>query len=64
MEPPDYGADFHNQLVAEMARALTPQVLPNYQVVMDGWVYKVTDVAAMVVGRPDDEVVPWLGTLA
>jgi hypothetical protein len=53
LEQPDYWSDFHNQLVAEIARTLIPQVLPNYRVVMDKWVYKVTDAAAIVVGRPD-----------
>ncbi|NMF86313.1 DUF4058 family protein [Nodosilinea sp. P-1105] len=53
LEQPDYWSDFHNQLVAEIARALIPQVLPNYRVVMDKWVYKVTDSTAIVVGRPD-----------
>lgn len=53
LEQPDYWSDFHNQLVAEIARFLIPQVLPNYRVVMDKWVYKVTDGATIVVGRPD-----------
>lgn len=53
LEQPDYWSDFHNQLVAEIARDLIPQVLPNYRVVMDKWVYKVTDSTAIVVGRPD-----------
>jgi hypothetical protein len=53
LEQPDYWSDFHNQLVAEIARTLIPQVLPNYRVVMNKWVYKVTDAAAIVVGRPD-----------
>jgi hypothetical protein len=35
LEQPDYWSDFHNQLVAEIARALIPQVLPNYRVVME-----------------------------
>ncbi|MGB3308481.1 MAG: DUF4058 family protein [Nodosilinea sp.] len=34
LEQPDYGADFHSQLVVEIARALIPQVLPNYRVVI------------------------------
>jgi hypothetical protein len=53
LEQPDYWSDFHNQLVAEIARALIPQVLPNYRVVMDKWVYNVTDATAILVGRPD-----------
>jgi hypothetical protein len=53
LEQPDYWSDFYNQLVAEIARTLIPQVLPNYRVVMDKWVYKITDATAVVVGRPD-----------
>jgi len=42
LEQPDYRSDFQNQLVAEIARSLIPQVLPNCRVVMDKWVYKMT----------------------
>ncbi len=53
LEQADYWSDFHNQLVAEIARVLIPQVLPTYQVVMDKWVYQITDTTAILVGRPD-----------
>lgn len=53
LEQPDFWSDFHNQLVAALARALVPELLPKYRVVMDKWVYKVSDSAAIAIGRPD-----------
>ena len=53
LEQPDFWSDFHNQLVASLARALAPELLPKYRVVMDKWVYKVSDDSAIAIGRPD-----------
>ena len=35
LEQSDYWLDFHNQLVAAIARSLVPQLLPKYRVVTD-----------------------------
>lgn len=53
LEQPDFWSDFHNQLVAAIARRLVPQLLPKYRVVTDKWVYTVTDAVTLAVGRPD-----------
>ncbi|ASC69747.1 hypothetical protein XM38_006760 [Halomicronema hongdechloris C2206] len=53
LEQPDYWSDFHNQLVAAIARRLVPQLLPKYRVVTDKWVYTVTDALTVAMGRPD-----------
>lgn len=53
LEQPDYWSDFHNQLVAAIARRLVPQLLPKYRVVTDKWVYTITDAVTLPVGRPD-----------
>ncbi|NJN29825.1 MAG: DUF4058 family protein [Synechococcales cyanobacterium RM1_1_8] len=56
LEQPDYWSDFHNQLIASLARALVPQLLPNYRVVTDKWVYKLTESGSIAIGRPDVSV--------
>lgn len=53
LEQPDFWSDFHNQLVASLARVLVPELLPKYRVVMDKWVYKVGGGSAIAIGRPD-----------
>ena len=53
LEQPDFWSDFHNQLVAALARALVPRLLPKYRVVTDKWVYTVTDTMTLALGRPD-----------
>lgn len=53
LEQPDFWADFHNQMIASLARSLVPQLLPKYRVVTDKWIYKIADAAAIAVGRPD-----------
>ena len=42
LEQPDDWSDFHNQLVAAIARNLVPQLLPKYRVITDKWVYRVS----------------------
>jgi len=53
LEQPDFWSDFHNQLVAALARSLVGALLPKYRVVMDEWIYQVSDVSTIAVGRPD-----------
>ncbi|WP_081748034.1 DUF4058 family protein [Leptolyngbya sp. PCC 6406] len=36
LDQPDYWSDFHNQLVAAIARSLVPVLLPKYRVVVAG----------------------------
>lgn len=53
LEHSDYWSDFHNHLIAALAKDLIPQLLPKYRVVTDKWVYKVNDLSAIAIGRPD-----------
>ncbi|MEM9009110.1 MAG: DUF4058 family protein [Cyanobacteria bacterium P01_F01_bin.86] len=56
LEQPDYWSDFHNQLVAAIARSLVPKLLPKYRVVTDKWVYTLSNALTLAVGRPDVSV--------
>lgn len=56
LEQPDYWSDFHNQLVAAIARSLVPLLLPKYRVVTDKWVFTITDALTVAMGRPDVSV--------
>jgi hypothetical protein len=44
LEQPEFWSDFHNQLIASLARVLIPTLLPKYRVVIvriflgDNWV--------------------------
>ncbi|WP_407884435.1 DUF4058 family protein [Scytonema sp. NUACC26] len=42
LEQSDYWSDFHNHLIAALAKDLIPKLLPKYRVVTDKWVYKVS----------------------
>lgn len=53
LEQPEFWSDFHNQLIAALAKALIPQLLPKYRVVTDKWVYKIAGLTAIAIGRPD-----------
>lgn len=53
LEQPEFWSDFHNQLIAAMAKALIPKLLPKYRVVTDKWVYKIVGSTAIAIGRPD-----------
>jgi Protein of unknown function (DUF4058) len=53
LEQPEYWSDFHNQLVAAIARSLVPKLVPKYRVVTDKWVYKIAGSTAIAIGRPD-----------
>ncbi len=53
LEQPEFWSDFHNQLVAALARSLVPLLIPKYRVVTDKWVYKVNDTSTIAIGRPD-----------
>lgn len=56
LEQPEYWSDFHNQLVAAIARFLVPKLVPKYRVVTDKWVYKIAGTTAITIGRPDVSV--------
>ena len=56
LEQPEYWSDFHNQLVAAIARYLVPRLVPKYRVVTDKWVYKIAGSTAIAIGRPDVSV--------
>lgn len=43
LERAEYWSDFHNQLVAAIARSLVPSLVPKYRVVTDKWVYRTGD---------------------
>jgi hypothetical protein len=53
LEQAEYWSDFHNQLVAAIARTLVPSLVPKYRVVTDKWVYRTGDSTSVTVGRPD-----------
>jgi len=53
LEQPEFWSDFHNQIIASLARELIPKLLPKYRVVTDEWIYRVTDAGAIAIGRPD-----------
>jgi hypothetical protein len=53
LEQPEFWGDFHTQLVTALARVLLPQVLPNYRVVTEKWIYQVANSASIGIGRPD-----------
>lgn len=53
LEHPDRWSDFHNRLIVALADALTPKLLPNYQVVTDKRIYEIIGTNSLLVGRPD-----------
>ena len=53
LEQPEFWSDFHNQLIASLARVLIPTLLPKYRVVIDKWVYRIADSTAIAIDRPD-----------
>lgn len=53
LEQPEFWSDFHNQLVAALARSLVPLLIPRYRVVTDKWIYKINDASTIAIGRPD-----------
>ncbi len=56
LEQPEYWSDFHNQLVAAIARNLVPSLAPKYRVVTDKWVYKIGNLTSIAIGKPDVSV--------
>ena len=56
LEQPEYWSDFHNQLVAAIARNLIPSLAPKYRVVTDKWVYKIGNSTSIAIGKPDVSV--------
>ncbi len=49
LEQPEFWSDFHNQLVAAIARILIPQLLPKYRVVTNF----IGNSKQIAIGRPD-----------
>ncbi|ABG51749.1 hypothetical protein Tery_2548 [Trichodesmium erythraeum IMS101] len=56
LEQPELWPEFHNQLVAAIARMLTPQLLPKYQLVTDKWVYQMGNSKQIVISQTDVNV--------
>ncbi|MGF1516127.1 MAG: DUF4058 family protein [Elainellaceae cyanobacterium] len=52
LEHPDRWSTIHNRLTVDIADALTPQLLPKYQVDIEKRVYEVLGVNSLLVGRP------------
>lgn len=53
LEHPDRWSTVHNRLIVALADALTPQLLPKYQVDIEKRVYEVIGANSLLVGRPD-----------
>lgn len=56
MEHPDRWSTVHNRLIVALADALTPQLLPKYQVDIEKRIYEVIGVNSLLVGRSDVSV--------
>lgn len=56
MEHPDRWSTVHNRLIVALADALTPQLLPKYQVDIQKRIYEVVGVNSLFVGRSDVSV--------
>jgi len=52
LEHPDRWSTVHNRLIVTLANALTPQLLPQYQVDIEKRIYEVVGVNTLV-GRAD-----------
>jgi len=53
LEHPDRWSTVHNRLIVALADALTPQLLPNYQVDIEKRVYTIIGMNSLLLGRPD-----------
>ena len=53
LEHPDRWSTVHNRLIVAIADALTPQLLPKYQVDIEKRVYEVIGANSLLIGRPD-----------
>jgi hypothetical protein len=53
LEHPDRWSTVHNRLIVALADALTPQLLPKYQVDIEKRVYTLVGVNTLLLGRPD-----------
>ncbi|ASC73432.1 hypothetical protein XM38_043990 [Halomicronema hongdechloris C2206] len=56
LEHPDRWSTVHNRLIVALADALTPQLLPKYQVDIEKRVYEIIGANSLLVGRPDVSV--------
>ena len=53
LEHPDRWSTVHNRLMVALAGALTPQLLPKYQVDIEKRVYTIVGMNSLLLGRPD-----------
>lgn len=53
LEHPNRWSTVHNRLIVALADALTPQLLPKYQVDIEKRIYEVVGVNTLLVGRAD-----------
>lgn len=53
LEHPDRWSTVHNRLIVALADALTPQLLPKYQVDIEKRVYTIIGMNSLLLGRPD-----------
>lgn len=53
LEHPDRWSTVHNRLIVALADALTPQLLPKYQVDIEKRVYTIVGMNSLLLGRPD-----------
>ncbi|HIK46786.1 MAG TPA: DUF4058 family protein, partial [Leptolyngbyaceae cyanobacterium M65_K2018_010] len=53
LEHPDRWSTVHNRLIVALADALTPQLLPKYQVDIEKRIYTIVGLNSLLLGRPD-----------
>lgn len=53
LEHPDRWSTVHNRLIVALADALTPQLLPKYQVDIEKRVYTIVGMNSLLLGRPE-----------
>ena len=56
LEHPDRWSTVHNKLIVAIADALTPKLLPRYQVDIEKRIYEVMGFNSLLVGRADVSV--------
>ena len=60
LEDPNRWSDFHNRLIVAVADALTPQLLPKYQVVIKKRIYEIIATDDLFIDKADITVQPHL----
>jgi Protein of unknown function (DUF4058) len=53
LEDPNRWSDFHNRLIVAIADALTPQLLPKYQVDIEKRIYEILSPDSLFIGKAD-----------